>query len=307
MQAQATNAGNAGASDAPQSFLQNPKIQIGVIVVGALALIVVIWMVFFPPGAGGSAPAAPPAGYPAGTVTDSAAGAYPAGSAPAGYPAGAAPAAGGYPGGAPALPTTPGAAPAAPGAIPAQPGAEANTAPQAPGVPTRKNPFVPNSDLKRVIGSIPPPPTRPEAVVVAPELDVYKELYTPENEPLVSGDESTDGPPIPPMRVAGVIFGNRAGPTATLQMGEQFIQVTPGKMIPEGNPVYRVERIEQDKVVLTRRWEMAGREGVQRIEVSLAGSASRPAGGGFMPGGMMGGGYPGAGMMGYPGGAPAPQ
>jgi hypothetical protein len=73
--------------------------------------------------------------------------------------------------------------------------------------------------------------------------------------------------------------------------------VIPGKMIPESNPVYRVERIEQDKVHLTRRWEMGTRKGTQKIEVLVAGSSTpvnygpvagpgmRPGGSGSGPGG----------------------
>jgi hypothetical protein len=153
--------------------------------------------------------------------------------------------------------------------------------------------------LKKSLDSIPIIVNPQPKESVAPELDVYKELYKPKADVKVtSGEDQNDGPPIPAMRVAGVIFGSSAGPTATMQIGDQFIQVTPGKMIPEGNPVFRVERIEQEKVVLSRRWEMGSKHGVQRIEVTLAGSAGRAGGAGFA-----GGGYPGAGGgMGYPGG-----
>jgi hypothetical protein len=170
-------------------------------------------------------------------------------------------------------------------------------------VPTRTNPFRQNKDIQDAINSIPPPPAPPEDKSVAPELHVYQELYKPKDKLAVTtGEDQNDGPPIPAMRVAGVIFGSAAGPTATMQIGSEFIQVSPGKMIPEGNPVYRVERIEQDKVVLTRRWEMGSRTGVQRIEVTLAGSAPQ-AGGGAFGGGAMGG-YPGG--SGYPGGKGSP-
>ena len=42
--------------------------------------------------------------------------------------------------------------------------------------------------------------------------------------------------------------------------------MTPGKRIPESNPVYYVERIENDRVVLIRRWEVNGVKGVQRCD-----------------------------------------
>jgi hypothetical protein len=107
------------------------------------------------------------------------------------------------------------------------------------------------------------------------------------------------------MRVAGIVQGSDQL-SAMIQMGDVFMQVTPGNMIPEGNPVYRVERIEPSKVVLTRRWEMGERTGVQRIEVALANGQSQNQGFGMSgagyPGGGMAGGYPGGGMAGgYPG------
>ena len=297
MQAQATNSAGAASSDAPQSFLQNPKVQIGVIVVGALALIGVIWMVFFSGGSGGGAvPQAPASSVaPSGTTppVEPTAGAYPAGDS-------------GNPGLSPTIPgATPAATPAAP-ASPASPGAPGAGSPEkapkkSPGVPVRRNAFQPNREVNRILGSIPPPPIFQDRTV-APELDVYRELYKPEPDQVVTtGEEGTEGPPIPAMRVAGVIFGSAAGPTATIQIGSLYYQAAPGKMLPEGNPVYRVERIEQDKVVLTRRWEMQGKKGVQRIEVTLAGSPG--SAGGF---GAPGGGYPGAaggypGVGGYPG------
>jgi len=277
--AQAANPADAGGGDAPQSALQNPKVQIAVVAVVAVILIAVIAFVFMGGGGGGDSggttpnPAAGDAGaYPAGPGTPAAAPGAAPGAAPAAAPAG-------LPGAMPA----PGAAPGGDGRTAQAPPAGAGTA----------NPFRQNRDLAEVLRSVPknepfaPPPT------IAPELEVYKELYKPKPVTTVSQDEN-EGPPIPAMRVAGVIFGQTAGPSATIQIGDQYMQVTPGKMVPNDNPVFRVERIEQEKVILTRRWELGGRKGVQRIEVTLAGSSARP--GGF--------GAPGAGGNGPGGNAP---
>ncbi|HEU4754747.1 MAG TPA: hypothetical protein VFU47_16685, partial [Armatimonadota bacterium] len=183
-------------------------------------------------------------------------------------------------------PLTPGATPAAAAGT-----QEAGDKPRGPGVPTRGNPFAPSKEIQGVLDSIPDiqiPPT-----LAAPH-DLYRELYTPKPQTDVAADEN-DGPPVPPMRVAGIIQGSDQL-TAMIQMGDVFMTVTPGNMIPEGNPVYRVERIEPSKVVLTRRWEMGERKGTQRIEVALAnGAQTQPAayGPGFTPG--MGGNGPGMG------------
>lgn len=292
MQAQAAGGGGGG-----ESLLQNKKVQIGVISVGGIAIIAVICMVLF--SGNGSSPDVSPAVNPAsGSPEVGASGAYPSGEP------GAPPTPGGAPTPGALMPTTPsvggapGMASATPGAPGAVPGKENAPVATSPGVPRRANPFEENSDLKDAIGSIPKPVGPPELPeTMAPELHVYSELNPPKPKDVVE-DDDVAGPPIPPMRVAGVVFGNQV--TATLQIGDQFLQVRPGQMIPDGNPVYRVERIEQDRVELVRRWQRGDKKGVQRFEVTLQGGAQqRNPGSGFYGGGRPG--MPGGGGNG-PGG-----
>jgi hypothetical protein len=131
-----------------------------------------------------------------------------------------------------------------------------------------------------VIASIPPDPKQP--TVMASAHDLYIELNPPKPDVQVAGEGADQGPPIPPMRVTGVVLGNVV--SAVLQLGDgnnaQFVNVVPGKMIPEGNPVYRVASIESGTVTLVRRWEEGNRKGVQRIEVTLSGSSNRGGAGG---------------------------
>lgn len=191
------------------------------------------------------------------------------------------PAMGGMPGMDPMMGGMPGAA--------AQPPAQEKPAKGLPkAVPSRKNPFQPNKDIAEVLESI----AVPDTTVNSLPHDLYSELSPP--KPAVANEGEEDGgPPVPPMRVAGVMMGAQV--SAIMQMGNETFQVTPGKMIPESNPTYRVERIEQDKVFLSRRWEFGPRKGTQKIEVGLAGSAV-PITAGAYPG-MMGG-IPGMGGAG---------
>ncbi len=269
------------------AITQNKKAMIGIGVAAVLAIVILLVQVFqsmAPP----AAPAAPvgidPAAVPGG-MAGAAPGMDPMMDPAAGGVPGAMP--GEMPGGMPGMPGMPGAAP---GAAPAA----ASTEPvkkQPPGVPVRANPFEPNRELAEVLETIPKTPEQPDAV--APDHDIYAELYQPKSEVQLSDDE-TDGPPIPSMRVTGIILGNQV--SALMQIGSEFMQVTPGKWIPnDTNPIYRVERIEQGKVVLTRRWEEGNRKGVQRIEVGIAGTGGQGRAGGYRPGapGMM---APGMGM-----------
>lgn len=178
------------------------------------------------------------------------------------------------------------------GGVPAAPAAQEPPRNQSPGVATRSNAFQENADLRKVIDSIQEVPEN-----VAASHNLYAELNPPDQRQQISTDEN-EGPPVPPMRLVGVVFGRQL--TGMLQMGSEYIQVTPGKMIPSENPIYRVQRLEPDKVVLTRRWEIGNRKGVQRIEVPLAESAAPPS----MPVGGMGGApgmMPGLGSGGPPG------
>jgi len=295
MQAQAAG----GSSEGIQGLLQNPKVQIGVIAVGAIAIIVVIWLLFFNSGA---APAPTPA-VPGGPMVPEGAAGPPGGPVVPGGVEGA-PGAPGMPPGASGMPVGApmGGVSAAPGGM-AGPGgapgaaAEGATKKKAAGVPTRKNPFAETKEIDDVLKSIPEPPV-PEFTAQAHNIYV-DELHKPK-PPVgeVLAEDETDGPPIPTMRVAGVVYGKQV--SATLQIGEQYIQVTPGQMVPASNPLYRVDRIEQEKVFLSRRWETGSgptsKKGVQRIEVGLSARAASPGGAGYgAPGGYPGG-YPGGGV-----------
>lgn len=265
------------------AITQNKKAMIGIGVAAVLAIVILLFQVFQ-----SMAPPAPPP--------------PPVGVDPAGLPGGADMAAGPGamvdPAADPAMAAMPGAMPGMmPGGMPGAAPAAAPASPepvkkQPPGVPVRANPFEPNRELAEVLESIPAPITAPEAV--SPKHDIYAELYEPQPEVQLSDDEN-EGPPVPAMRVTGIILGNQV--SALMQIGSEFMQVTPGKWIPnDTNPIYRVERIEQGKVILTRRWEEGNRKGIQRIEVGIAGAGGqRPGGPGYRPGvpGMM---APGMGM-----------
>lgn len=306
----------AGASGGSGSILQNPKVLIGVIAVGAIALIAIIWMIFAPKGGGetaapvadtalavGNGPAGPGAGgagvngLPSPSSPSAptpAPGLTPQGDPGLGAPgAAAAPA----PGGAPVTGGAPGAGGSAPGA---------DKPPKAkgPGVPTRRNPFGMNTELKTAYNSIPEINQPKQKDPLADQHLLWQELQA-ENPKVtstgVTEGEDAPGPPVPPMRVAAIQRGAQVA--CIIQIGSEYFHATPGKMIPDQTPVYRVEQIENDKAVLTRRWEDQGRKGVQRIEVSLQGSSNpstTPAG--FAPG--MG--YPGGGGNGPGGGGNGP-
>ena len=161
-----------------------------------------------------------------------------------------------------------------------------NKPPAGPRVASRTNAFAPNRELKEVILSIPSPPNAPTEYASA--HDLFVELNPPKPEVEVSEQGADQGPPIPSMRVSGIVLGNVV--SAVIQLGDgnaaQFINVVPGKMFPESNPVYRVASIENGAVTLVRRWEEGNRKGVQRIEVTLSGSR----GGGNSGGPSFGGG-----------------
>ncbi len=282
MQAQAAGTADAGKP----SILQNPKFLVGLIVAAAVAIIIVIWQLL-PKGETVAPPAGPGAGMsgstaPGGVPEDPSAGVTGAPTAP-GVGPGAAP----TPGAAP----MPGVAPAAAAAAPDQ--ATTTTAPPPGG---RKNPFAPTGELKKVIASIP--------IVVgpddptSPQQDLYAELYKPKPINTVDaggGMDAGGGPPIPPMRVSAILQG--AVTSAVLQIDQEFVQATPGKMIPDpAVGPFRVERIETGRVTLTRRWERGRIKGTQRFEVALGDGAPRAAVGG--PGGAGGNG---------PGGFGGPQ
>jgi hypothetical protein len=120
--------------------------------------------------------------------------------------------------------------------------------------------------------------------------------------------------PDPPMRMAGVLWGPRV--YGLLEINGQVNSYTPGDTV---QTIYRVERIERDKMVLSKRLSSGKRK---MIDVPLAGSpyadqsygttdttgGAYPGAGGYPgPGGYpSSGGYPGSGPgappYGYPGG-----
>ncbi|MFN3648092.1 MAG: hypothetical protein ACK47B_00820 [Armatimonadota bacterium] len=285
--------------------MQNPKIAIPIIVVAALAIIGIIVMFFG--GFGGGDQSAGPVDTPVMldpngggmTLTDAAS-------------AGAGP---GIPGGGPGMPGAPavgGLTPTMPGAAgnpaaPAPAGAAAGKADTKPGLPRgdfgRGNPFAETREITSVLDS---EVAERQPEYLAPPQNIYAELYEPKpDEGVTVGEDDQGGPAVPTMRVAGMVEGSQIA--AVLQIGSQYMTVTPGKMVPEGNPVYRVDRVEKDKIFLSRRWETGGRKGVQRIEVGLRGSPEMgnpylAAGGGPMGAGP--GGMPGPGALPGPG-APA--
>ena len=156
-----------------------------------------------------------------------------------------------------------------------------------PGVPTRENPFKENTELLAVVKSV--PQQDPD---LAPAHALYNEVM-PIRATVNEQGDPLEGPPIPAMRVTGIIEGQQIA--ALLQIGGAFITAVPGQEIPKDNPTYRVEAVEKDRVILTRRWAFGERKGTQRIEVPLAGDPSQQAG--------FGGGFPGgAGLRGGSGG-----
>jgi hypothetical protein len=113
--------------------------------------------------------------------------------------------------------------------------------------------------------------------------------------------------PDPPMRMAGVLWGPRV--YGLLEINGQVNSYTPGDTVQS---IYRVERIERDKMVLSKRLANGKRK---MIDVPLAGSpyaeqsygTTAPTGSGYpgeggYPGPGGAGGYPGPG--GYPGSGP---
>jgi hypothetical protein len=192
-----------------------------------------------------------------------------------------------------------GADPGAAGGFGAAPAAATSELRKGPAPAKGQNPFNPNPELKAVVDSV------PDMAEQAPIPALYDEIG-PRKPPIRELGEGLEGPPVPPMRVAGIVEGQQI--SAIMEIGAAWIQVTPGKMIPEGNPVYRVESVERDKVVLTRRWEIGDQKGVQRIEVALqsrdTGGAFPGAGGpggGPPPGAFPGGAFPGGGGGRFPG------
>jgi hypothetical protein len=259
--------------------LQNKNVQILII---ALAILVALGFLLFQIlGSGGGAPpeaylgtAAGPGGYPG----------------PPGYGTGYPGPPGGYPGstgyGPPGGPGVSGYGTdmAAGGAPVTGAGGTATPAKKAgPRPPSRTDPFKTPADRM------------PEEVPLAMQLPATNNLYIEERarqlvEP--STEQFVREVPDPPMRMAGALWGNRV--YGVLEINGQSQVVNPGDRVG----IYRVERVERDRIVLSR----PGRTGRRTVEAPLVGNPALqqqfPVPDPTAPGGAPG--YPG----GIPGGPP---
>jgi hypothetical protein len=265
--------------------LQNKNVQIGII---ALAILVALGFLMKqilgggepPPDAmlGTSAGASPygPPGGPGGP------GGYPGPpGAPGGYP-GPPGAPGGYPGG-PSISGYGSDSAAGTDALTGAAGTAATAKKAGPKPPTRKDPFQTPVDQ------------RPEPVSVAAQLPTTNNLYVDYRQERIMAptvEQLVRDVPDPPMRMAGALFGNRV--YGVLEINGQTQVVNPGDKVG----IYRVERVERDKIVLSR----PGPQGRRRVEAQLAGNPALagqyPTGDPGVPGGPAGYGPPGGGAPG---------
>jgi len=179
-----------------------------------------------------------------------------------------------------------GAKGAAAGAGPGEPKKVASAA-----VPSRSDPFQYNSELRGLYGEMRPLFTEP--VVLPPaHVDQWYELYKPPHGREEGNEDVVPNLPVPPMRVAGIHNGNVVSAILEVQ-GQVQPPVVPGAKVLND---FRVDRIERDKVVLSRK--VPGYTRPQIVEVGMEGpsqlSGRAPAmpGGPTMPG-MSGGPPPG--------------
>jgi hypothetical protein len=263
--------------------LQNKNVQIGVI---AVAILIALVFLFTQLMGGNSTPdasaylgtnASPyggPGGPPGGTGGTGAPGGppgYPMGSGSAGYPMGSG--SGGYPGSVAGGYGTDTAA----GGAPLTGAGRTPTKKAGPRPPARRDPFKAPTDQM-----VEPPPI--SASLPASNglyLDSrYKEIATPSAEQFIRDT------PDPPMRMAGALFGNRV--YGVLEINGQTQVVNPGDRVG----IYRVERVERDKIVMSR----PGRKGRRTVEAPLAGNPALanqyPTGDSGIPGGPTGYGGP---------------
>jgi hypothetical protein len=287
--------------------LQNQKVQIGIIAVGAIIALVMLFKFILggtsepqspmsynsPYGAGPGGAYGPPGAPNAAGGPDSM-----AGSGPYGPP-------GGYPG---AEPSPYGAGTTAS----ADTGKKKSAGPKPPrnGDPFRSTD--PGQD--RAVEAAYQQATEPVPILAAtgPTPGLY-EAYRWEKAAEEGVQGTAPESPDPPMRMAGVLWGPRV--YGLLEINGQVNSYTPGDTVQS---IYRVERIERDKMVLSKRLANGKRK---MIDVPLAGSpyadqsyptdtsGAYPGAGGYPgPGGA--GGYPGSGPgsgpYGYPGGGGRP-
>jgi hypothetical protein len=263
----------------PPAF-QNKNVQIGIIAVGALIALGFLFFqimgsnqqpdasAYMGPGTPYGGPGGPPGGYPG-----------PGGSS--GYPGAMGEYGSGYPG-APGV-SGYGTGVAAGGAPLAGAGGKQPMKKAGPRPPARHDPFKTPTDL------IPAP--QPIADTLPPSNDYVEaraeEIAKPNPEQFIRDV------PDPPMRMAGALWGNRV--YGVLEMNGNPYVVTPGDKV---GTIYRVERVERDKIVLSR----PGRKGRRSVEALLAGNpslaAQYPTGDSGIPGGPTGYGGPAGGPTG---------
>lgn len=262
--------------------LQNKNVQIAVIAVAILIALVFLFTQIMggnaapPPEAymGTGAPGGPPMG-PMGP---------PGGS---GYPGGT-----GYPGPGGPMGVT-GYGSDTSGAPVTGAGAKQTVKKAGPRPPARKDPFKTPTEL------VPEPTPIAQAL---PPNDMYVNSRIEEiSKP--TPDQFIRDIPDPPMRMAGALWGNRV--YGVLEINGQTQVVNPGDKVG----IYRVERVERDRIVLSR----PGRHGRRTVEALLAGNpaleAQYPTGDAGIPGGPTGyggpAGYapPGGGSSGGPAGS----
>lgn len=261
--------------------LQNKNVQIGVIAVGILVALGFLMKQILgsnqpPPDSAylGTAGASPYGGPPGGP------GGYPGPpGAPGAYPGGPPGAPGGYPG-APSISGygTDGAA--GTDALTGTAGTAATAKKAGPRPQARQDPFQTPAEL------------RPEPEAVATRLPATNNLYVDYRTERIMAptvEQLVRDVPDPPMRMAGALFGNRV--YGVLEIAGQTQVVNPGDKVG----IYRVERVEREKIVLSR----PGPTGRRRVEAQLAGNPALagqyPTADPGVPGGPAGYGPPGGG------------
>jgi hypothetical protein len=268
--------------------LQNKNVQIGIIAVGILVALGILMRqiigsgdpppdAYLGPSAGGSpygGPPGGPGGYPGPPGPPGAPGGYPGPGGPGGYPGGS-----GLPGG----PSVSGYGSDSPYGTDALTGAAGTAAPAKKAGPrpkSRKDPFQTPTDI------------RPDPVPIANALPPSNDLYVASRREQITAptaEQLVRDVPDPPMRMAGALFGNRV--YGVLDINGQTQVVNPGDKVG----IYRVERVERDKIVLSR----PGRRGRRKVEALLAGNPALagqiPTYDPGVPGGPAGYGPPGGG------------
>ena len=268
--------------------LQNKNVQIGVIAVAILIALIFLFTQLMggnsstppeaylstggPMGPGGSmAPGGPPGGPPGPPGMGPGGSGYPSGT---GAPGGSV--AGGY------------GTDTASGGPPLTAGGKVVTKKAGPRPPARVDPF------KAPVDQTVEP--RPISEFLPANNNLYydsrvREINTP------TADQFVRDTPDPPMRMAGALFGNRVYGVLEINNTQQVVK--PGDRI---GTIYRVERVERDKIVLSR----PGRKGRRLVEAPLAGNPALanqfPTGDFGIPGGPSGYGGPPAGGGGSSGG-----